>query len=86
MRPCAAAQLGLGPGECLVAKAIARRAPAGGKKRSCGTWQRHARYWANAQAASAAPAVRSAPLLARESSRPRNQMIRLQQARFGRFS
>jgi hypothetical protein len=40
----------------------------------------------NAQVASLTLAAQSAPLLARESSRPRNQVIRLQQASFGRFS
>src|SRR5450755_150395 len=47
-----------------------RRSPAAalaeGEKRSCGPRQRHARDWANAQAASPAPADRSAPLVARE--------------------
>jgi hypothetical protein len=40
----------------------------------------------NAQVASPTLAAQSAPLLARESSRRRNLLIRLQQSRFGRSS
>jgi hypothetical protein len=50
----ARAQIGRYRDDRNVAKAIARRAPAGGEKRSCGPRQRHARDWANAQVASPA--------------------------------